>query len=84
MQRPIHHVRHTRPAALAARLGLGTSCALDSGTRFGGFVPAGTGAGADWMRNGLEKPGISEHFSGSVGQDRRERYRQRGRSVARP
>lgn len=67
-----------------ARSGIGPSCAVEPGTPAGGFAPAGAGTRAGWTKTGLGKPGIPVHFRGSVGRDRRERYRQRGRTVARP
>ena len=56
MQRPVHQARHARPAAVAARSGMGPSCAVKPETLVGGFTPAGTGAGAAWTKIGLEKP----------------------------
>jgi hypothetical protein len=84
MQRPVHIVRHARPEALEARSGMGASCVVDPGTPRGGLVPSGLGKGTEWAKIGLGRPEIPGHFSRSIGQDRRERYRQRGRTVARP
>ena len=79
MQRPVHLVRHARPEALEARSGMGPSCVVDPG-----LTPSGLGMGAGWAKIVLGTPEIPGHCSRLVGQDRRERYRQRGRTVARP
>jgi hypothetical protein len=67
-----------------AHSGTGSSCAVEAGTPRDGFAPAGLGKGAGWTKIGLGTPEIPGHFSGSVRQNRRERDRQRGRTVARP
>lgn len=79
MHRPVHHASHARPEALEARSGLGASCVVDPG-----FAPSDMDTGAEWTKIGLGTPEIPGNGSRWIGQGRRERYRQRGRTVARP
>ncbi len=65
-----------------ARSGMGPSCAVEPGTLGGGITPAGAGTAAASAKIGLGTARIAGHWSRSIGQDRR--YRQRGRTVARP
>lgn len=79
MQRALISNLHARPAAFAAMPGTALSCAA---------VPAF--AGREWRegsatRIGVGMPKIRVHRGDDeTGQDRRERYRERGRTVARP
>jgi hypothetical protein len=67
-----------------ARSGMGLSCAVEPGTPRGGFAPSGPGTGAGWTKIRLGTPGFAGRLNRSTRQDRREKYRQRGRIVARP
>ena len=70
MQPHPHHPIDARPAAATAEAGVGSSCAAG---------PRG------WTAVGLGAPGIGKESSGFGGQgwNRRDRYKQRGRNVAR-
>ena len=70
MQAHPHHPIDARPAAAMAKAGVGSSCAVIS--RGAAVVPLG-GFGIEGRTSG----------SGRQGWNRRNRYKQRGRSVAR-
>ena len=65
-----------------ARSGVAPSCAVEA--RKPGAARAGRGTWAGWTGFGLPTPGFQAYRGISFGEDRRERYRQRGRTVARP
>lgn len=84
MQHPIHSARHARPAAVLARAGVGPSCAVMTGAPRGTLASAGAGIGTGSGKFGRIAPEARVRCGFWMGQDRRERYRQRGRTVARP
>jgi hypothetical protein len=81
MQRPIHIVRLAHPAAFKAGSGMAPSCAVEPGA---GLRLAASGNGAASADPWPGTPGIPAQFGSTFGQDRQDRYRQRGRTVARP
>lgn len=77
MQRILFSILHAQPAALVAGPGTALSCAASPAF-------AGRGWREGSARVGAGMPKIRVHRGMETGQDRRERYRQRGRTVARP